>query len=204
MLDLERQHRRRASRQPDERARRAQDGRARALRREEGTRPARMTRARLAVLLLTLVALWPRLPAAQDRSFASSISRNRPASRSLTTTALRQEYLPRRWDRARPSSTSTTTAARTCCWSTARAGPVSRSRTAAAGCSAIAATPCSRTSPRLRASASRCTDGCRRRRLRQRRLAGHPADGGRPESAVPEHGQEHVRRRHRQGRPGRP
>ena len=43
-------------------------------------------------------------------------------------------------------------------------------------------------------------DGVRHRRLRQRRLPGHPGDGVRPVHALPQQRQRHVHRRHRQGR----
>ena len=43
-------------------------------------------------------------------------------------------------------------------------------------------------------------DGVRHRRLRQRRLPGHPGDRVRPVHALPQQRQRHVHRRHRQGR----
>ena len=164
-----------------------------------------MTRARVAVLLLTAVALWPRLPAAQG-PIVRLVDITKQAGLAFTHNngAFGKKYLPEtlgsgaafldidndgrqdlllvngaNW----PGQTKSTSRSR-----------LFRNRGNGTFEDITASSGHRRRDVR---------DGRRRRRLRQRRLAGHPADGGRPESAVPEHGQEHVRRRHGQGRPRR-
>ena len=122
----EREHRRGASREPDERAGRAQDGRARAVRREEGPRPAGMSpRATVRMTSCECLRCWCAAGRAADAVRRSRRHRRapgrrdpaRPASPSRTTTARSaRSTCPRRWGRAPRSSTTTTTAGRTCCW----------------------------------------------------------------------------------------